>query len=246
MTALNTEVTARHTRILRLTLAVPESRAYWEAVDPNVRGAARVERAFNERWFGTKTLARVRLLLANFAVRFDDFPQALETLRVWQPEDPVTRSLVCHWHLQLADPLYREFTGSWLADRIEAGRGAFDTATVARWLNESGVDALASSTRFQFATKLIRAADEAGLVSPLSDGPRTAIIPRVPEEALRYLVRLLRQVTHEGDWRDNPYFRSVGLSAEVVEPRLRRLPDVAYRRMGDLVELDAPPLGAAL
>lgn len=242
----NAEATARHTRILRLTLAVPESRAYWEAVDPSVVGAPRIERAFNERWFGTKSLARVKLLLANFAVRFDAYPEALETLRVWQPTDPVTRSLVCHWHLQLADPLYREFTGRWLPERIEAGRGAFDTPTVARWVSTVGVDNLAPSTRFQFATKLIRAADEAGLVSPLREGPRTAITPRIPEEALRYLVRLLRQVAHAGDWRDNPYFRSVGLNAELTELRLRRLPDVAYHRQGDMVEIDAPPLGASL
>lgn len=242
----NSEATERHTRILRLTLAVPESRAYWEAVDPVVGGADRVERAFNQRWFGSKSLARVKLLLTNFAVRFDEYPEALETLRVWQPADPVTRSLVCHWHLQLADPLYREFTGRWLSDRVEAGRGSFDTATVARWLSTVGTDELASSTRFQFATKLLRAADEAGLLSPLRDGPRTAIAPRVPEEALRYLVRLLRQVTHQGDWRDNPYFRSVGLNTELIEVRLRRLPDVAYHRQGDLVEIEAPPLGASL
>ena len=56
----NAEVDAFHTRILRVTLAVQESRAYWEAVDPEVRGAARVERAFSERWFGNKSLARAR------------------------------------------------------------------------------------------------------------------------------------------------------------------------------------------
>ena len=114
---MNAEMHERHTRILRLTLAVSESRAYWAAVDPARAGAARVERAFNEHWFGHKSLARVKLLLTNFAARFDAYPTALEALRRWVPEAPATRSLVCHWHLQLSDPLYRSFTGSWLAER---------------------------------------------------------------------------------------------------------------------------------
>jgi hypothetical protein len=108
---LNAEAANFHTRILRLTLAVQESRAYWEAVDPGIKGSARVEHAFTERWFGNKSLARVKILLSNFAARFDDYPAALDTLRRWRPDDVGTRPLVCHWHLQLTDPLYRAFTG---------------------------------------------------------------------------------------------------------------------------------------
>lgn len=238
------EVTTPHTRILRLTLAVQESRAYWESVDPGLLGTARVERAFTERWFGNKSLARVKLLLSNFAARFDAWPEALETLRRWRPVELGTRALVCHWHLQLSDPLYREFTGSWLPARLDDGRRQFDRDTVARWFADLGTATLAPSTRYQYATKLIRAADEAGLVSPATDGPRTAQAPRVPDEALGYLVRLLQLIPHAGTWQDNPYFRSVGLTPDLVEARLRRLPDITYRRMGELVELSASPLGA--
>jgi hypothetical protein len=238
------EALAFHTRILRLTLAVQESRAYWEAVDPAVIGGARLERAFTERWFGNKSLARVKLLLANFATRFDAWPEALETLRYWRPVELGTRALVCHWHLQLADPLYRQFTGDWLPARLDDGRRQFDCDSVARWLTDIAQAPLAPSTRYQFASKLIRAADEAGLVSPSKAGPRTTLSPRVPDEALGYLVRLLQLVPHVGSWQDNPYFRSVGLDPELVDVRLRRLPDVTYRRMGELVELSASPLGA--
>ncbi len=238
------EATAFHTRILRLTLAVQESRAYWEAVDPEVVGAARVERAFNERWFGNKSLARVKLLLSNFAARFEAWPEALDTLRRWRPSELGTRALVCHWHLQLSDPLYRTFTGDWLPTRLDDGRRQFDRDTVARWLGDVGHTAIAPSTRFQYAAKLIRTADEAGLVSASKDGPRTALTPRVPDEALGYLVRILQLVPHEGTWQDNAYFRSVGLTPELVDARLRRLPDVTYRRMGELVELTSSPLGA--
>jgi hypothetical protein len=222
---------------------VQESRAYWEAVDPEVRGAARVERAFSERWFGNKSLARVKLLLVNFAVRFDAYPDALAVLRRWRPEDPGTRPLLCHWHLQLADPLYRAFTGDWLPARLAEGRREFDTDAVARWVGARPDADWAPATRYGFATKLTRAAVEAGLVSP-GQGPRTALVPRVPDEALGYLVRLLQRVTHTGSWEDNPYLRSVGLSYDGVDARLRRLPDVTYRRMGSLVELHTSPLEA--
>ncbi|QDE82500.1 DUF1819 domain-containing protein [Myxococcus xanthus] len=237
------EVAALHTRILRLTLAVQESRAYWEAVDPEVRGPARVERAFTERWFGNKSLARVKLLLANFAVRFDAYPDALAALRRWRPADPATRPLLCHWHLQLADPLYRAFTGDWLPARLAEGRKEFEPDAVARWVAARPEADWAPATRYGFATKLIRAANEAGLVSS-GQGLRTALVPRVPDEALGYLVRLLQRVPHSGTWEDNPYLRSVGLPHDAVAARLRRLPDVTFRRMGELVELEATPLGA--
>ena len=151
---------------------------------------------------------------------------------------------MCHWHLQLSDPLYRSFTGSWLTERRLSGRPQFDTDIVARALVSEGLDGVAPSTRQQYAMKLMRAADEAGLISPSNQGPRTALAPRVPDEALGYLVRVLRQLSFSGDWRDNPYFRSVGLDADAVDARLRRLPDVSYQRMGELVEVEATPLEA--
>lgn len=237
------EVTELHTRILRVTLAVQESRAYWESVDPALRGSARTERAFTERWFGNKSLARVKLLLANLAARFDAYPEALSTLRRWRPEDPATRPLVCHWHLQLTDPLYRAFTGEWLPARVAEGRKTFDRDVVARWIGALPTAEWAPATRYAFATKLIRAADEAGLVSP-GKGPKTVIVPRVPDEALGYLVRLLQLVQHAGTWGDNPYLRSLGLDEGAIDARLRRLRDVTYSRMGELVELQASPLGA--
>lgn len=243
----NAEVLEFHTRILRLTLAVQESRAYWESVDPQLRGTQRVERverAFSERWFGNKSLARVRLLLANFAARFDVFPDALEVLRRWRPTEPTTRALVCHWHVQLTDPLYRSFTGEWLPEWSSLGAGRpFDRDTVARWVSSLPGATWAPATRFQFATKLLTAASEAGLVSSAKKSSRTVLQPRVPDEALGYLIRLLRKVGHAGTWSANPYLRSVGLTdPDATEARLRRLPDVSYRRMGDLVELEATPL----
>lgn len=63
------EATDVHTRILRLALGIEESRSYWERVEPTVPVADRGLIAFEERWFGSKSLERVRFLLSNFVDR---------------------------------------------------------------------------------------------------------------------------------------------------------------------------------
>ena len=61
--------------------------------------------------------------------------------------------------------------------------------------------------------------------------------PRVPDEALEYLLYLLHETEFEGSLLDNPYLRSVGLDGAVLTERLRRLPGLAFRRQGDLTDL---------
>ena len=78
------EVSDTHTRILRLALGIEESRSYWEHVDPAVPAADRTLLAFEARWFGSKSLERVRFLLANLGDRYDVYPEALAVLRQWQ------------------------------------------------------------------------------------------------------------------------------------------------------------------
>ena len=82
------EETVVHTRILRLALGIEESRAYWTHVDPTLPAAPRAIQAFEQRWFGAKSLHRVRTLLANFAARYDACPDALSVLRRWRSMDP--------------------------------------------------------------------------------------------------------------------------------------------------------------
>jgi hypothetical protein len=109
-----------HTRLLKCALEVEDSRAYWS------RGAAApdatAQRAFDEYWFGARSLSRIQVLLANMHARFDAFPNALHVLQRWPHMSPDTRRLVCHWHLQLSDPLYRAFTGAYLVQRHERAR----------------------------------------------------------------------------------------------------------------------------
>ena len=77
------EVSEIHTRLLRLSLAVEESRAYWENVDPSLPPEARPDRAFEERWFGAKSMARVKLTLANMVVRFSIAARQIVDVETW-------------------------------------------------------------------------------------------------------------------------------------------------------------------
>ena len=232
------EQTQLHTRILRLALGVEESRAYWEHVDPSVPATERAARAFEERWFGPKSVERVKLLIANCAVRYDAYPGALAELRAWSRMDGVTRALVCHWHLQLADPIYRRFSGEFLTSRrATPGTSDVQRDVVVRWVDRCAPGRWGTATVIQFASKLLSAAHEAGLLGGTRD-PRPLILPRVSDVALGYCLHLLREVQFEGSLLDNPYLASVGLGADVVEARLRTVPGVRHRRMGALHELE--------
>ncbi len=222
-----------HTRLLKCALVVEETRAYWEQVQPGVRPS--VQRAFEEYWFGAKSLARVKVLLANFRVRYESFSPCLELLHAWRGMDPVTRALVCHWHLQLADPVYRAFSGDWLARRREGPRAEVTRDLVVSWVGEHGPDRWTMVTRIQLASKLLSAARSAGLVGSVRD-PRPLVFPRVSDVALTYLLHLLRGVDFEGTMLDNPYLRSVGLTGGPLEDRLRGLSALDFSRQGDLVD----------
>lgn len=228
------EATEVHTRLLKCALVVDASRAYWQHVDPDDPDDL-AKRAFEEYWFGAKSLARVKVLLTNLRARFDAFPAGLAVLRYWSDMDPETRTAICHWHLQLADPLYRAFTGTWLPERRFAASPAVRQDQVVAWVSQQGPGRWTMSTRLQFASKLLSCAHAAGLVTSRRD-PRPLDYPRVPDAALAYLLHLLREVEFEGSLVDNPYLRSVGLEGGVLEDRLRALPGLHFRRLADLVD----------
>ncbi|MCY7322293.1 MAG: hypothetical protein LH660_10975, partial [Phormidesmis sp. CAN_BIN36] len=56
------EVTQFHTRMLRVSLAVEENRAYWEHLQLELPKEKRAVVAFEKRWFGSKSMERVRRL----------------------------------------------------------------------------------------------------------------------------------------------------------------------------------------
>ena len=105
---------------------------------------------------------------------------------------------------------------------------------MAYWVDEQQPGRWASATlQGGWASKLLTTAHDAGLVGAPAD-PRPLTYPKVPDNALAYLLHLLREVEFEGTLTDNPYLASVGLTGGFLEDRLRRLAGIAYRRMGDL------------
>lgn len=233
MSSAARETTEIHTRLLKCALEIEDSRAFWSRSAPGVEVNA--EKAFDEYWFGARSLERVVVLLANMRARFSAFPSALRALHRWEGMSPDTRRLVCHFHLQLSDPLYRKFTGEYLVDRREKLNPEIDRDLVAHWVGEQGLGRWTMSTRIQFASKLLSASYSAGLVGKKRD-PRTLTLPRVPNDALEYLLYLLREVEFEGSLLKNPYLASIGLEERDLETRLRTLPGLEFVRQGDLAE----------
>ena len=233
MTGRPREVTEVHTRLSRCALGVDDSRSFWAHADEATKVSA--QRAFDEYWFGARSLTRIEVLLTNMRARFSAFPSALAVLHRWHYMSPDVRRAICHWHLQLTDPLYRRFTGSYLVERRSGPRPEVTRDLVVGWVGQHGPGRWKMSMRIQFASKLLSAAYSAALVTSNRD-PRPIGLPRVPDEALEYLMYLLRETEFEGSLLDNPYARSVGLEGAILEERLRGLPGLAFRRQGDLID----------
>lgn len=223
-----------HTRLVKCALAVEESRAYWDRV--RTGGAPMSKKvAFEQFWFGAKSLSWVKEIVAVLRARFDGVPGALAVLAHWPDMPPETRSVICHWHTQFTDPLYRAFAGDFLVARRGALRPEVGRPAVLAWVTEFGPSGWSLPTRKQLASKLLTTGLAAGLISGRRD-PRRLTYPRVQDDALAYLLHFLRGVTFEGSFLDNPYLRSVGLEGAALEARLRGLPSLHFRRIGDVVD----------
>lgn len=225
------ETTHKHTRLMKCALEIEDCRAYWAHSDGTTPVSA--QQAFDDYWFGARSLDRIKVLLVNMHARFDAFPAALQTLHRWPQMTPDTRKLICHWHLQLADPLYRAFTGDYLVSRRAGPRAEVTRDLVVNFVSKHGEERWTMASRVQFASKLLSAAYSAGLVGTNRD-PRPLVVPRVGDDALEYLLYLLRDVEFEGTLLRNPYLASVDLVGPLLDDRLRTLPSIEYRRQGDL------------
>ncbi len=216
------EVTELHTRLLRVTLEIEPSAAYWTHADPARSHAEQAKLALEQRWFGDRSSARVRKLVDELSSRFDPFPEALAVLHDWTDISENARRLVCHWHVQLTDAIYRKFTGELLPE-LRGPEGAIITRElVADWIEQTAPERWAASTKLKFAGNLLTTAAEAGLVSQPSR-ERTLLVPTVPDDALAYLLHLIRDVNFAGTLADNPFLRSVGMQNDALETTLARL-----------------------
>lgn len=227
------EVTQVHTRLLKCALEVEDSRAYWART--NGTQAVTAQQAFDEYWFGARSLSWVTILLTNMRARYDAFPSALQTLHRWSEMSPSVRRIICHWHLQISDPLYRAFTGNFLVDRRSGPRVEVTRDLVVNWVGQQGPKRWTMPTRIQLASKLLSAAYSAGLVGTNRD-PRALLVPRVDDAALEYLMYFLREVQFEGTLLENPYLASIDLQGAALEDRLRNLPGLDFRRQSNLLD----------
>lgn len=229
------EVEKFHSRLLRLSLAIADSQAYWQNWRAEISEQQKIEIAFEERWFGNKSMPRIQTLLNNFNHRFDAYPIALKVLCVWYPRDLVTRQNICHWHLQLSDPLYRCFSDQFLEQRRANLQENIDRDGVVRWLSGQIQAEWSTSTVTRMATALITCATTAGLCSD-GIGTRQLQYPKVTDEALSYWLYFLRHLSFTGSLVSNPYWRSLGLRDEMLEKRFRRLSSIRFQRMGELAD----------
>jgi len=231
-----TEATVFHTRILRCTLAVDDSASYWRRADLGVPPSARAHVAFEARWFGMKSEARVRTLVSDMAERFDAYPEALTLLRTFDSVPSRLRPFICHVHTQLADPIYRRFSGEFLPRLLAQGVTTVDRVAVADWVDSLAPGRWSASSSLKFGSNLLSTAFEAGLVGGRRD-PRAIKMLTVPEVALGYVLYLLRSIRFEGTLTDNPYLRSLGVSAAAFRVFAPRIPGIRYAELGTTAEL---------
>jgi len=232
------ECARMHTRLLKCTLEVEHSRLYWRHMAEgggSANAGVLAKRAHAQFWFGSRSQSRTSILLTNFRARFDAYPEALRSLSAWTGISPRTQRLICHWHLQLSDPLYRRFAGECLPARFERDSPRITHPLVVQWVGEQDSGRWGTATRIQFASKLLSSAHSAGLVAAKVD-PRPLTWPRVDDMALTYLLYLLRGVRIDGDLLNNAYLASVGLGGVLLEHRLKGLPGMSFRRQGDLID----------
>ena len=230
------ESTTVHTSILRCMLATEDAYAYWRRVDVAVPVSERAELAFDQRWFGTKSEARVEVLVRTLAERFDPYPEALDLLQRLGTVPSSLRPLLCHLHTQLSDPIYRRFTGEYLPMRRGDGHTFVDRETVARWVDTLYPGRWAASTCIKFGTNMLSTAFEAGLVGGPRD-PRKIAIGSIPDTIVGYLLYLLRDVRFEGSLTDNPYLRSLGIDAGAFRSIAARVPGIRFDELGGVGDL---------
>lgn len=237
MTARAAEATEIHTRILRCMLAADDCYAYWQRVDVSVPIEQRAAVAFQQRWFGVKSEARVRTLIPNMVERFDRYPEALGLLQSLGTVPAMLRPWICHLHLQLSDPIYRRFTGEYVPERRAQGYSALDRTIAARWVESVAPERWSATTSLKFASNMLSAAAEAGIIKGRKD-PRKLTAVAVPDAAIGYALYLLRTVDYAGTLSENPYLRSLGIDGGIFPLALARVPGIRYRALGGVHEVD--------
>ena len=194
--------------------------------------------AFQERWFGTKSEARVRTLVTDMAQRFDAYPEAralLQHARTNAVSAPCPSCATCmrssRTRSTAASP------ASFSHRRRDEGRTTVDRAAVARWVESSHPGRWSSVKCTKFASNLLATALDVGLVSFGRREPRANSRTRAwPVRDCRRLRALPPAAgsASDGSLTENPYLRSLGYclatdslagAFRAADPRRSRLAD---------------------
>lgn len=143
-------------------LEVSLSQTFWSRAEAEQNSKERRLQAKEEKWFPALSEARLRYVLAELERRFP--ARALAALGKWQPDERQA-PLICHWHLQWSDPLYRDFSSGFMVSAWARPEANVSVADVDQWLTSRGSHAeWSSSTRRRLASGLLSAACNAGFL----------------------------------------------------------------------------------
>ena len=208
------EITEPHTGLLRLGLAVPQSVVFWSRASSEAPAKELVVRALEESWYPELSQARTDYLVKQLERRFP-YP-VRQKLGFRSRSDQSANQLICHWHLQLVDPLYRRFTQEFLLSRWSAAEASVNLEQSEAWVRslETTRDWKSVTVR-RLASGLLSAAGEAGLCSGSGRGDRQLRLPQVQPSESDYLTALLEMAGVPSHLPE--YLISVGVSLEVEE-----------------------------
>jgi len=205
------EVQTPHTGLLRLGLALPQSVIFWQRATQDSTLKALQEQAVTEHWFDGLSDARTRYIVGQLSKRFPY--EARRELGFGKGLEPRQAQLICHWHLQLTDPVYRRFTSEYLLSRWTSPHASVELEGVIKWV--SGLP-LAKDwktvTVRRMGSGLLSAATEAGLCQGSGKKEKVLRVPPVEPEDKRYLLSLLSGAGASTSL--SMYLSSVGQSTE--------------------------------
>lgn len=183
------EETSLHTGLLRLGLAVEQSRVFCSRAGQESVTAILLQQALREEWFPKASESRSRYLVQQLARRF---PPGYR--RALSAPSELQAPLVCHWHLQLTDPLYRLYTGDYLMERWSSPTQSVNLEGSSEWVRKQALTfGWRPNTVRRLASGLLSSATEAGLCRRGGRDDRELRLPQVGAQDKEYLTNLLER-----------------------------------------------------
>lgn len=201
------EETSPHTGLLRLGLVVEQSQIFWCRAGQERDARVLAEQASRQEWFQDTSDSRSRYLVQQLSRRF---PPECRAELARSPD--LQASLVCHWHLQLTDPLYRLYTGEYLMERWSSPTQSVSLEGSNEWARKQAYTfGWRPNTVRRLASGLLSSATEAGLCRRSGRRERELRLPRVESRDREYLTSLLEKAGALGS--RSMYLLPVGLGS---------------------------------